>query len=111
MTQNFWRFKENRPDFISLEVDSVWITKDGKRLGLVAHSSGLIGCYVDGIIRRDVFVEVTGIKLSENGTTADVQYTYKSDSITPFGVVLGYKPEIDNSNCHFTLYDDGWRLK
>jgi hypothetical protein len=110
--------------------DSVWLTKNGELIGLfvkpdyvnvdvkgklvtlIRPSLGSSKFKVVGKCYKEVFTEVTGMKIIANGTEAEVEYTYRYDSITPFGVILGYKSdEIYNSNCQFTLYDEGWRIK
>jgi hypothetical protein len=58
-------------------------------------------------------VEVTGIKTSEDGKTAVVEFTTALTNLTPFADLLPHKVK-ESTNAHeayFTLYDDGWRLE
>jgi hypothetical protein len=56
------------------------------------------------------FGEITGV-ITE-GKHANVEYTTIYKNVTPFGKVSGVKEgKIINSSAHFSLYDDGWRIR
>jgi hypothetical protein len=81
--------------------------------------------YVSGRIRDDrydmvnikvaekQFLEVTSI-LPEDGTKAQVEYTWKFANITPFGKYMKSKKwkstEFKKERIQMCLYDDGWKV-
>ena len=56
--------------------------------------------------------EVTGIKMTDNGKSAVVEYTTTYKNVTPFSslVNIDFSKE-DTHQAYFALYDDGWRLE
>ena len=60
-------------------------------------------------------VDVTGIREINNGTEAQVEYTWKYDNITPFGKAFNgtlYNAErIVSDEVMMLKYDDGWRIQ
>lgn len=58
-------------------------------------------------------LEVTGIKTSEDGKTAVVEFTTALTNLTPFANLLQgkVKESTANNEAYFTLYDDGWRME
>ena len=59
------------------------------------------------------FVEVTGIKTSDDGKTAVVEYTTALKNPTPFTGLLARQMDRTTRTvkANFALYDDGWRME
>lgn len=58
------------------------------------------------------FAAITGIKASNDGKSAVVEYITEYKNITPFADLVNHdltKPETHKA--YFSLYDDGWRLE
>lgn len=60
------------------------------------------------------FGEITGIKESEDGKSASVEYTTLYTTVTPFGEILGngrfQQGRTQNHTALLSKYDDGWRI-
>jgi hypothetical protein len=82
------------------------LTKQGEKY---ITSKGIAqGTYV--LTSKLTFNEITGITfLMEN--TAEVKYTVKRNSITPFGKFAGFKEgDIVTHTIKIKKFDDGWRI-
>ncbi len=57
------------------------------------------------------FGEITGIVERKEFNAAEVQYTTKRTSLTPFAIFFRVNEEVFNHSASFTKYDDGWRIE
>lgn len=98
----------------------VFFTEKGRKyvisdLKISSYGYGIGGYDMTSIkVAEKQFVEVTDI-LSEDGTRAQVEYTWKFGNITPFGKYLQSEKwkstELKEERIQMCLYDDGWGVK
>jgi hypothetical protein len=63
-------------------------------------------------IADEELLEVTGIKLDNEGKNAIVEYTTGYKNGTPFASLVSTDLKKQTTHtAHFALYDDGWRLE
>lgn len=92
------------------------IREKGKKNG-IRTTTGRWG--VKAKIYDKVFGEVTGIKMSEKGNSAEVEYTWTCNNFTEFYKLVSpfderlirYYEKQGSKVAYFTLYDDGWRIE
>lgn len=116
---NFWMF----------DVYDIEVTAEGLKykVGETRAQSSQGGPYNSQVTRShmrmadQVFVAITGIRESQGGESAQVDFTWKYANITPFGEVapllytvsgrLDYSTDkVRQGSVTFTKFDDGWRL-
>lgn len=118
----------HRPIGLS-DVVSVSLTDEGKKyvIGDIATRGWLKGAkagqkYVKVKLAEKQFLEITGLKKSDDKIEAVVEYTWKYGNFTPFS--KGWRPllgalvrggfydenKMHKVQVHMALYDDGWRI-
>lgn len=104
----------------SYEVHYLELTSEGQKYKVGDASDG-DQQYCVMKVADQVFVEVTGLRETVPGRSAEVEFTWKFDNITPFGEAARLNRRAErrdyNSGQLFTAkalfekYDDGWRVK
>ena len=96
---NLWYMYEKRQDYQTFYIGS--FTDQAKP-------------YVNGNsvkVSSMVFGEVTGIIERKENNSAEVQFTTKRTSLTPFAIFFRINEQVFNHSATFTKYDDGWRME
>jgi hypothetical protein len=94
------------------------VTEEGKKYILPKVGSGGV---VKVRVADEIFNEVTGIRIIENGTSAEVEYTWKYKTNQIYDLVRNteffrrhhgwLQGEVLHKNTlRFSLFDDGWRI-
>lgn len=63
------------------------------------------------MLSKASFDKITGIKISDGATSADVIFSIRHTNVTPFGTLQNLKENgTQEFTVQFELFDDGWRI-